>query len=126
MNKIKSQNKSFGILFFIIFLIISVWPLLSNSSVRYWSLFISIIFLLLTIFNSSSLTLANKLWMMLGYSLGSIISPIVMGIIFFLVVTPISLLMRLFGKDTMNLKMKNQKTYWIDKKDPKKNMRNQF
>jgi hypothetical protein len=63
---------------------------------------------------------------MLGYSLGSIISPIVMGIIFFLVVTPISLLMRLFGKDTMNLKMKNQKTYWIDKKDPKKNMRNQF
>tara|TARA_B110000008_G_C16665707_1_gene442704 strand:+ start:262 stop:642 length:381 start_codon:yes stop_codon:yes gene_type:complete len=126
MNKIKSQNKSFGILFFIIFLIISVWPLLSNSSVRYWSLFISIIFLLLTIFNSSSLTPANKLWMMLGYSLGSIISPIVMGIIFFLVVTPISLLMRLFGKDTMNLKMKNQKTYWIDKKDPKKNMRNQF
>ncbi len=126
MNKLKSQNKSFGILFFIIFLIISIWPLLSNSDIRYWSLLISIIFLLLTIFNSSSLTPINKLWMMLGHSLGSIISPIVMGVIFFLVVTPISLIMRLLGKDTMNLKMKNQKTYWIDKKDPKKNMKNQF
>ena len=126
MNNFKSQNKSFGILFFIIFFIISVWPLLSNDNVRYWSLLISIIFLLLTIFSSSSLTLANKLWMILGHSLGNIISPIIMGAIFFLVVTPISITMRLFGKDTMNLKMKNQKTYWIDKKDKKKNMRNQF
>ena len=126
MHNFKSQNKSFGILFFIIFLIISVWPLLSNGDVRYWSLLISIIFLLLTIFSSSSLTPANKLWMMLGHSLGNLISPIIMGVIFFLVVTPISLTMRLFGKDTMNLKMKNQKTYWIVKKDKKKNMWNQF
>ena len=121
------SNKSFGIVFFIVFLLISIYPLINNESIRLWSLIISLIFLILGILNSKILSPLNKLWFKFGIFLGKIISPIIMGIIFFLVVTPIGFIMRLLGKDLLNLKYNNiHKSYWIEKTGPKSKMKNQF
>ena len=127
MDDVKvGSNRSFGIVFFVVFLLISFYPLLNNESIRLWSLVFSFIFLVLGILNSNILTPLNKLWYKFGILLGKIISPIIMGIIFFLVVTPIGLLMRLLGKDILNLKYSNNKSYWIEKTGPKSKMKNQF
>ena len=127
MDDIKiSSNRSFGIVFFIVFLLIALYPLTYSQDIRIWSVIISIIFLVLGLFNSKILTPLNKLWFKFGIFLGKIISPIIMGIIFFLVVTPIGLLMRLLGKDLINLKYNNNKSYWIEKKGPESKMKNQF
>jgi len=124
--KNKTTNRSFGIVFFIVFLIVSLWPLLNNEQIRYWVLFISILFLILGIINSKVLTPLNKIWFKFGLFLGKIISPLVMGVIFFLVVTPIGFIMRLLGKDVLNLKYQKNKSYWIEKTGPKSKMKNQF
>ena len=128
MDEIKvGSNKSFGLVFFVVFLLISFYPLLNEESVRIWSLVISVIFLILGLLNSSLLLPLNKLWFKFGLLLGSFISPIVMGFAFFLVVTPIGLFMRLLGKDLLNLKKKNNlRSYWIEKTGPKSKMKNQF
>jgi hypothetical protein len=120
------SNRIFGIVFFIFFLLISIYPLINNDNVRIWSLVISLIFLVLGILNSNILSPLNKLWFKFGIFLGKIISPIIMGIIFFLVVTPIGLIMRLIGKDVLNLKYSDNKSYWIEKTGPKSKMKNQF
>ena len=127
MDNIKiSSNRSFGIVFFLVFLLIALYPLTYSEEIRIWSAIISLIFLALGLFNSKILTPLNKLWFKFGIFLGKIISPIIMGIIFFLVVTPIGLLMRLLGKDLINLKYNNNKSYWIEKNGPKSKMKNQF
>ena len=120
-----SSNRSFGIVFFIVFLIISLWPMINNNEIRIWSLIIATIFLLLGIFNSKLLTPFNRIWFKFGIFLGSFISPIIMGIIFFFVVTPTGIIMKLLGRDLINLKKNNDKTYWIEKKI-KTSMKNQF
>ena len=126
-KKIKvSSNKSFGIVFSIFFLLISVYLLLNNDPIYYWSLFVSFIFLVLGLMNSKILSPLNLLWFKFGILLGKIVSPVVMGIIFFLVVTPISIILKIFGKDVLNLKFNNNKTYWIVKDGPKSNMKKQF
>ena len=126
-SKIKiGSNKSFGIVFFTVFLIIAIWPLLNGYEIRYWSLIISIVFLLLGILNSKILTPLNKIWFKFGILLGNVIAPIVMGVIFFLIVTPTSLLMKLFGKDILGIKKNRSKSYWIEKSGPKSKMKNQF
>ena len=89
------SNRSFGIVFFLVFLIIAFYPLINYESIRLWSLVISLIFLVLGLINSKILHPLNKVWIKFGLILGKIVSPIVMGIIFFLVVTPIGLIMRL-------------------------------
>ena len=119
-------NKSFGIVFFLFFLIVSIFPLFKDGNIRLWSLIIAIIFLILGLLNSKVLTPLNKIWFRFGILLGSFVSPIVMGLVFFLVVTPISLLMKLFGKDVLNLKRNNSKSYWIEKSGPKSRMEDQF
>ena len=124
--KNKTTNRSFGIVFFIVFLIVSLWPLLNNDQIRYWALFVSILFFLLGIINSKLLTPLNQTWFKFGLFLGKIISPFVMGIIFFLVVTPIGLLMRIIKKDLLNLRFNKNKSYWIKKGGPKSKMKNQF
>ena len=127
MDDIKiGSNKSFGIVFFVVFLLISLYPLINNEDIRIWSLVVSLIFLVLGILNSNLLLPLNKIWFKFGIFLGKIISPIIMGIIFFLVVTPIGLIMRLFGKDVLNLKYNDYKSYWIKKTGPKNKMKNQF
>ena len=121
-----SSNRSFGIIFFIVFLLIAIYPLIKNEELRIWSLIIAIIFLILGLLNSKILTPLNKLWFKFGLFLGKIVSPMIMGMIFFLVVTPIAFLMRIIGKDLLNLKFDKNKTYWIEKKGPKSKMKNQF
>ena len=119
-------NKSFGIVFFVVFLLIAIYPLINNGELRIWSLVIAIIFLILGLVNSKVLTPLNKLWFKFGLLLGKVISPLIMGIIFFLVVTPTALLMRIIGKDLLSLKFNNKKSYWIEKTGPKSKMKNQF
>ena len=127
MDDVKiGSNRSFGIVFFVVFLITAIYPLIKGDELRLWSLIISIVFLFLGLVNSKILNPLNKLWFKFGIFLGKIISPLVMGIIFFLVVTPIGLIMRLLNKDLLNLKFNNNNTYWIEKTEPKSNMKNQF
>ncbi len=127
MDEIKiSSNRSFGIVFFIVFLLIALYPLLKDNDLRIWSLVISFIFLILGLINSKLLTPLNRLWFKFGLLLGKFISPLIMGIIFFIVVTPIGIIMRLLKKDLLNLKYNKKETYWIDKSGPKSKMKNQF
>ena len=127
MDDIKiDSNKSFGVVFFVVFLLISLYPLIDDNDIRLWSLFVSLIFLILGILNSKILLPLNKLWFKFGIFLGKVFSPIIMGIIFFFVVTPIGFTMRLFGKDVLNLKYSSNKSYWIKKSGPKSKMKNQF
>ena len=127
MDDIKiSSNRSFGIVFFFIFLFIAIYPLINDNEVRIWSLIISLFFLILGIINSKILLPLNKIWFKFGILLGSIFSPIIMCFIFFLVVTPIGIFMRVLRKDLLNLKFNNLETYWLEKKDQKNEMKNQF
>ena len=127
MDDIKiSSNRSFGIVFSVVFLLVAIYPLINSESIRIWSLIISIIFLLLGLINSRILTPFNHLWFKFGIILGKLVSPLIMYFIFFLVVTPIGLLMKLLGKDILNLKKNKNETYWINKTDNKSQMKNQF
>ena len=125
-EKNKSSNRSFGIVFFLLFLIIGIYPIFNANGLRLWSLIISLIFLILGLTNSKILTPLNKAWFKFGIILGKIFSPLIMAAIFFLVVTPTGLIMRLLRKDILNLKFNQKNTYWIDKKGPKSIMKNQF
>ena len=125
-KKIKiSSNRSFGLVFFAIFLIISIWPLLDDKDIRIWSLIISLIFLILGILNSNILKPFNKIWFKFGMFLGKIVSPIVMGLVYFLVVTPTGFIMRFLGKDLLKLKKNKNNTYWLAK-NYKSYMKDQF
>ena len=122
-----STNRSFGLVFFIFFLIIGFWPLINMQEIRTWSLLLAMPFLILGIINSKLLTPLNLLWSRLGIFLGSIIAPIIMAFVFFFVVTPTSFFMKILGKDLLNKKYKkNEKSYWIKRKILKSSMRNQF
>ncbi len=122
-----SSNRSFGILFFLVFLLIGLWPLLNQGNPRQIFIIFSLIFLVLGILNSKILTPFNKLWIKFGEILGRVIAPIVMAIIYFIVLTPISFIVRLFGKDLLNLRfIKNKETYWINRNKKIGSMRKQF
>ena len=122
----KSSNRGFGIVFFIVFFLVAFYPLINSGEIRIWSLTISMIFLILSLLNSKTLTPLNNLWFKFGIFLGKIISPLIMGVIFFFVVTPIGLIMRLLRKDLLNLKYNKDKSYWIKNNGPKSKMKNQF
>ncbi len=119
-------NRNFGIVFSIVFLIIALWPLLKQNDLRLWSLIVSGIFFALGLLNSKLLLPLNKIWFKFGIFLGSIIAPIVMGIVFFLVVTPTGLIMKLLRKDLLNLKKNKKETYWLDKDNSNSSLKNQF
>ena len=122
-----SSNRSFGLLFFIVFLAISLWPLKSQEDLRLWAFILALIFFVLGILNSKFLTPLNKLWMKFGIFLGSIISPFVMGVVFFMVVTPVGLIMRFLGKDLLRIKKsKFVSTYWISREKQSNTMKRQF
>jgi len=125
-RNIKNSNRSFGVVFFVVFFIIGIYPLFYFQEIRIWSIIISLIFLILGLLNSYFLTPLNKIWLQFGLILGKIISPLIMGAIFFLVVTPIGLLMKLMKKDLLNLKFNKNNSYWIKKSNIKSKMKNQF
>ena len=127
MSNIKvGSNRSFGIVFFVVFFIIGIYPILNDGDIRLWSIFISLIFLLLGIKNSRSLTPLNIIWFKFGMFLGKIVSPLIIGLIFFLVVTPTGIIMKILGKDLLKLRKNNKKSYWIDRTNFKSNMKDQF
>ena len=127
-SKIKiSSNRNFGLVFFVVFLIVSLWPLTYEEPIRIWLVIISMVFLILGLMNSELLTPLNKLWFKFGMILGAIIAPIVMGIIFFLVVTPTSFIMKIMGKDLLRKKYDRKKgTYWIKRDKSVGTMKRQF
>ena len=126
MKNKKTSNKSFGILFFVVFLIIGLWPILTSNEIRTWSLIISVIFLILGLINSIILEPFKNAWIKLGELLGKIIAPIVMGLVFFTVLTPISFILRLFGKDLLKIKYSKDSTYWIKREKNVGSMKKQF
>ena len=126
MKKKISSNKNFGIVFFIFFLIIGIWPLFYSGNIKIWSIILSLIFLALGIFNSRILTPLNLFWVKFGELLGLIIAPIVMALVFFLIVTPMSFLIKLLGKDLLKTKNFNEKSYWIRRKSQINSMDKQF
>ena len=127
MDEIKiGSNRSFGIVFFTVFLIIATYPLINNGEIKIWSLILSLVFLILGLLNSKILYPLNKIWFKFGLLLGKLVSPLIMAIIFFLVVTPIGILMRILNKDLLNLKFNKSKSYWIEKNEQKSKMKNQF
>jgi hypothetical protein len=121
-----SSNKSFGILFFIVFLIIGLWPLYHSNPIRLWSVIVAVIFLILGLSNSRILSPFNKAWIKLGELLGKIIAPVVMFIVFFVVLTPLSLIVRIFKKDLLKLKYSKEKSYWIKREENIGSMKKQF
>ena len=126
-QKIKiGSNKNFGIVFSIVFLVIAFWPMLNGNEINYWLLAISIVFLILGLINSKILTPLNKIWFKIGIFLGNIVSPVLLGLVFFLIVTPTSIIMKLLGKDLLNLKKNNNNSYWIEKNNQKSKMKNQY
>ena len=120
------SNRSFGFVFATVFFLIAIYPLINSGEIKNWSIIVSIIFLIFGLINSRLLSPLNNLWFKFGIYLGKIISPIIMGIIFFLVVTPIGLIMKILKKDLLNLRYNSKKTYWINKTGPKSKMKNQF
>jgi len=122
----KSSNRSFAILFFIVFLLISVWPLLSGDNYRLWPLIISVIFLTLGLINSKLLTPLNKSWIKIGEILGLVVSPIIMALIYFIVLTPLSIILKLAGKDLLNIKFSKIDSYWIKREKNIGSMKKQF
>ncbi len=125
INIKRKDNITFGILFFILFLIIGLYPLKSEGLIRIWSVVLSLVFLIITIIRPNLFTFINKLWIQFGILLGKIISPIVMGLVFFFVVTPIGILVRIFKKDVMGLK-RGTNTYWINRENKLQSMKKQF
>ena len=123
---LSSSNRSFGIVFFAFFLIVGLLPIYNYSTIRTWAIVVALIFLILGILNSKYLTPLNKIWTKFGLLLGKIVSPIVMGIIFFIVITPIGFIMKLFGQDLLNKKYSQNSSYWINKKDKFGSMKKQF
>ena len=125
INIKRKDNITFGILFFVFFLIIGLYPLKSDGAIRIWSVLFSLVFLIITIIRPNLLTFLNKLWIKFGILLGRIISPIVMGLVFFCVVTPIGVLVRILKKDVMGLK-RGASSYWINREDKIQSMKKQF
>ena len=125
INIKRKNNITFGILFFVFFLIIGLYPLISNEPIRIWSIIVSLVFLNVTIIKPNLFTFLNKLWIKFGILLGKIISPIVMGLVFFFVVTPIGIFVKILKKDVMGLK-RGQSSYWITREDKIQSMKKQF
>ena len=125
INIDKKNNIIFGLIFFVLFLIIGLYPLKSDGIVRIWSIILSLVFLIITIIRPNLFIFLNKLWIQFGLLIGKIISPIIMGFVFFLVVTPVGLLVRILKKDVMGLK-RGESSYWINRNDKVQSMKKQF
>lgn len=121
------SEKSFGIVFAIVFFVIALYPLLASEDIHVWALIMSFICIALAYFLPGMLSVPNKLWFKLGLLLGSIITPIVMSIIYFVSVMPTGIIVKLLGKDLLNQHFdRNKKSYWMERDKPVGSMKNQF
>ena len=121
-----NSNKSFGILFFIVFFLYGIWPILSSNEIRIWSLSMGIIFLILGLLNSKLLTPFHNLWLKLGTLLGRIVAPIIMFLVYFVFITPLAVIIRLFGKDLLRKKFNKSPSYWIKREKNIGTLKKQF
>ena len=113
-----SSNRAFGWVFTAVFLVIGVWPLVHGQPPRWWSLIVAAVFLVVTVGAPALLAPLNKLWLRFGLLLNRVISPVVLGFMFYVVVTPMGALMRWLGKDSMRLNRDDKDgSYWI-RRDP--------
>jgi len=122
----KTSEKSFGILFFIVFFLVGIWPLFNSDTPRIWSLTLSFIFLTVVFLKQELLKPLNSTWIKLGEILGKIIAPIIMAVIFFFILTPLSFIIRIFGKDPLKLKISKDNSYWIKREKNINSMDKQF
>jgi len=125
-KKLIKSNKSFGILFFVVFFLYGVWPILNSNEIIIWSLLFSVIFLILGLLNSKLLTPLSNLWIKFGELLGRVVSPVVMFFIYFFFLTPLAIIIRLFGKDLLKLKFTKNPSYWIKREKDVGSMKRQF
>ena len=126
-SEINPTEKSFGLVFSIVFLIVALYPLITSEGIHIWALVVSIIFFLLAFLAPKILVLPNKLWFKFGLLIGSIVAPIVMAFVYFVTVLPTGLIMRLLGKDLLKQNLdKNAKSYWVKRSEPMGSMKNQF
>jgi hypothetical protein len=125
-NKKKNPARNFGILFFIVFFLYGAWPIINSNELKIWSLLIGILFLIFGLFFPKVLLPLNNIWIKFGELLGKIISPLVMGIVFFVFITPMAFIIRLFGKDLLNMKFNSKSSYWINRKKNITSMKKQF
>ena len=126
METKKNSTKSFGILFFIVFFVIGVWPVFNSENLRLWSIILSFLFLISGLTNANFLNPLNRTWIKFGEILGKIIAPVVMFLIFFALITPLSFVIRIFGKDLLNIKLSNKTSYWIKREKDAGTMKRQF
>ena len=125
--KSQSSNRSFGLLFFIVFIVVGLWPVIKGEEANIYLILISLFFLIFGLINSKILSPFNKAWIKLGEILGLIIAPIIMALVYFIILTPISLIVRMLGKDLLGLKfLKKQDTYWTKRKKKLGTMKKQF
>ena len=125
--KSQSSNRSFGLLFFIVFIVVGLWPVIKGEAANIYLILISLFFLILGLINSKILSPFNKAWIKFGEILGSVIAPIIMALVFFVFLTPISFLVRAFGKDLLEIKFnKKKKSYWINRNKKLSSMTKQF
>ena len=125
--KSQSSNRSFGLLFFIVFIVVGLWPVIKGEVANIYLILISLFFLIFGLINSKILSPFNKAWIKLGEILGLIIAPIIMALVYFIILTPISLIVRMLGKDLLGLKfLKKQDTYWTKRKKKLGTMKKQF
>ena len=126
METKKNSTKSFGILFFIVFFVIGVWPVFDSENLRLWSIILSFLFLISGLVNANFLNPLNRAWIKFGEILGKIIAPVVMFLIFFVLITPYGFVIRIFGKDLLNIKLSNKTSYWIKREKDAGTMKRQF
>ena len=126
MKTKKSSSRSFGVLFFLIFFLIGLWPLLNGENIRIWSILVSAIFLILGLLNSKILNPLKKSWIKIGEILGRVIAPVIMALIYCIILTPLSLIIKLFGKDLLKVKYSKINSYWINRKKNMGSMKKQF
>jgi len=125
--KSQSSNRSFGLLFFIVFIVVGLWPVIKGEAANIYLILISLFFLILGLINSKILSPFNKAWIKFGEILGSVIAPIIMALVFFVFLTPISFLVRVFGKDLLGIKFNKKKTsYWVNRNKKLGSMTKQF
>ena len=122
----KNSTKSFGILFFIVFFVIGVWPVFNSENLRLWSIILSFLFLISGLTNANFLNPLNRTWIKFGEILGKIIAPVVMFLIFFVLITPYGFVIRIFGKDLLKTRLTNENSYWIKRKKDAGTMKRQF
>ncbi|MFL2932176.1 MAG: SxtJ family membrane protein [bacterium] len=123
----QGSERNFGIVFSVVFLFFSFYPNFSYEKIRLWSLVVSVLFFLISIFQPSILKSLNFLWFKFGILLGRIISPIIMALVFVFAIIPTGIIIRLMGKDPLQRKfLKNKNSYWIPRKISRQSMKNQF